>query len=80
MVYTQDNVRLIIEEARLRGIRVIPEFDVPGVSEWLINPRSFLRTKASSNCNISIGSIQFQTDIYLKSIINPLASAKKIYH
>jgi hexosaminidase len=36
--FTQDQIRTILREASLRGIRVVPEFDIPGhATSWVVS-------------------------------------------
>ncbi|XP_045527657.1 beta-hexosaminidase subunit beta-like isoform X1 [Pieris brassicae] len=58
MVYTKADIQKIIEHARDRGIRVIPEFDVPGHSRAWGNAFPGILTK----CGNSLGPMDPSSD------------------
>ncbi|CAI6370437.1 unnamed protein product [Macrosiphum euphorbiae] len=57
-IYTKDDVRRVIEHAKLRGIRVIPEFDTPGHTlSWGLGGIPGLLTECSDSDTNQFGPI-----------------------
>ena len=53
--YTQDDIREVIEYARIRNVEIIPEIDVPGHSKALIASYPFLCCVDSANFEVATG-------------------------
>ncbi|WP_372652787.1 beta-N-acetylhexosaminidase [Draconibacterium sp.] len=53
--YTQEDIKEVIEYARIRNVEVIPEIDVPGHSKALIASYPFLSCVDSANFEVATG-------------------------
>ncbi len=53
--YTKDDIREVIEYARIRNVEIIPEIDVPGHSKALIASYPFLCCVDSANFEVATG-------------------------
>jgi hexosaminidase len=53
--YTKEDIREVIEYARLRNVEIIPEIDVPGHSKALIASYPFLCCTDDANFEVAVG-------------------------
>ncbi|XP_072942396.1 beta-hexosaminidase subunit beta-like [Epargyreus clarus] len=67
MVYTKEDIERIVQYARIRGIRVVPEFDVPGhTRSWGVAYPSILTQCYMGENVVGLGPINPLSDVALK--------------
>lgn len=67
MIYSASNIRKIIDYARIRGIRVIPEFDTPAHTTSWGQGHPELLTKCYGNCAFIFYKLQKDDGIIKKN-------------
>ena len=74
MVYTRANMSEIVTYAGLRGIRVVPEFDIPGHAGWVFgHPEITIRAPASCQWNPLDPTLD-RTYIFLRNFLEEMAT------
>lgn len=79
MIYSQEDIAHIIEEARLRGIRVIAEFDTPGHTRSWGASHLELLTACGGPYNGKFGPIDPTNDEVYKFIFNLFEEIVKVF-
>ena len=53
-MYSPEQLRSLVSYANLRGVRVMPEYDLPGHGDWAVAEPDIMVMDGPPGCNITL--------------------------